>query len=440
LTTATEELAEVEDPQHTTGEVAMRAILSKIVGSIVMASCIISLETSEAIERPNPTPEEQYLLELINRDRANPEAAADRVGIDLNRGIVSNPISSSPKQPLAFNAELLRIARVHSEYMLSVDRTTHIDSDGRSGAQRMIEVAEYSEQFIVTGGENVSGGSNLDAIHDSLFRDSATPSAGHRQNMLMEGVREVGIGICGEVGSKVKVTEDFMQSWEKTGVSNIITGVVYADYDGNEFYSIGEGIAGATVIATDKATSQTYSTVTFGSGGYNLYVPYYEAEYSLVVVGPGINVSGDVHVPYLQNAKRDFTPEGPVGTRSSDPDLSVDIKVNGSDGPAVFQVGTQVLIQANLQGASTTGSAADWWVLAEIDGGLYCLDLNTMAWSQDYRVSRQANLAADYSEVLFVGDHLPKATYRVHFGVDLNPNGVLDFGTLTKDTVEFTID
>ena len=50
-----------------------------------------------------PNDYEQYLLELINRGRADPAAEAARYGIDLNEGLSPGTISSDPKQPLAVN-------------------------------------------------------------------------------------------------------------------------------------------------------------------------------------------------------------------------------------------------------------------------------------------------------------------------------------------------
>ena len=44
-----------------------------------------------------PTNDEQYMLELINRARANPAAEAATYGIDLNEGLSAGTISSAAK-------------------------------------------------------------------------------------------------------------------------------------------------------------------------------------------------------------------------------------------------------------------------------------------------------------------------------------------------------
>ena len=50
-----------------------------------------------------PTDYEQYMIELINRARANPGAEAARIGVDLNEGIPAGTITTDPKQPLAIS-------------------------------------------------------------------------------------------------------------------------------------------------------------------------------------------------------------------------------------------------------------------------------------------------------------------------------------------------
>src|SRR5690606_19006870 len=71
------------------------------------------------------TPNEQLLLELVNRARANPQAEADLYGIDLNQGLPAGTISADPKQPLAPNQLLIGVARAHSQDMLDRDFFAH---------------------------------------------------------------------------------------------------------------------------------------------------------------------------------------------------------------------------------------------------------------------------------------------------------------------------
>ena len=61
------------------------------------------------------TPFEQYMLELINRARADPLAEAARLGVGLNEGLPPGRISPDAKQPLAandmLNAAAARVVR-----------------------------------------------------------------------------------------------------------------------------------------------------------------------------------------------------------------------------------------------------------------------------------------------------------------------------------------
>src|SRR5438552_15691489 len=77
--------------------------------------------TAQLYSHGDPTAEEQLMLELVNRARANPAAEAARLGIDLNEGLEANTISAEPKQPLAFNPQLIQAARGHSQWMLDHD-------------------------------------------------------------------------------------------------------------------------------------------------------------------------------------------------------------------------------------------------------------------------------------------------------------------------------
>ena len=84
-----------------------------------------------------PSDYEQYLLELVNRGRANPTAEAARYGIDLNEGLAPGTISSDPKQPLALNLNLIDAARGHSQWMLDNDVFSHTGAGGSSPGDRM---------------------------------------------------------------------------------------------------------------------------------------------------------------------------------------------------------------------------------------------------------------------------------------------------------------
>jgi hypothetical protein len=61
-----------------------------------LMSSLEFLEPRQLLAATFPTAYEQYLVELINRGRANPTAEATRYGTDLNEGL--NP-GRSPRRP-----------------------------------------------------------------------------------------------------------------------------------------------------------------------------------------------------------------------------------------------------------------------------------------------------------------------------------------------------
>ena len=74
--------------------------------------CLLAASTFSASD--------QFMLELMNRARANPSAEAARQGIALNQGISgSDTISTAAKQPLAPNNLLDNAANGHTADMFA---------------------------------------------------------------------------------------------------------------------------------------------------------------------------------------------------------------------------------------------------------------------------------------------------------------------------------
>ncbi|MBI3414494.1 MAG: hypothetical protein HY043_04100 [Verrucomicrobia bacterium] len=229
-----------------------------------------------------PTPEEQLMLELVNRARANPTAEAARFGIDLNEGITTDPLSPDPKQPLAFNAQLIAAARGHSQWMLDNDVFDHFETGGIGPGDR-IQAAGYVLSGSWTYGENIAwqgqtGGSppvgpTVTAEEQGLFVDEDIPGRGHRENLMRGAFREIGIGVKTGVFSTqgfdlntVMATQDFGTTGANPGP--LLIGVVYRDANGDGAYSVGEGVAGVTVTPA----SGTFYALTSTSGGYAIPV------------------------------------------------------------------------------------------------------------------------------------------------------------------------
>ncbi len=205
------------------------------------------------------------MLELINRARLNPQAEAERLGINLNDNLAAGSISSETKQVLAASTLLNTAALAHSQHMFDVDQFAHSGIGDATPGDR-ITVSGYQWNSY---GENIAWTSGVDIQdhHDNLFW-----SAGHRENILETTFKEVGIGSVegtfdyngNSYASSLMTTQNFGTS----GTPVFITGVAYNDtWVDDDFYSIGEGRSGVKVsVFSDGTLVRSSSTGT--SGGY----------------------------------------------------------------------------------------------------------------------------------------------------------------------------
>ena len=223
----------------------------------------------------NFTAYEQYMLELINRARMDPSGEAKRQGVSLNEGVpAEDKISTSAKEVLAGHDQLGFAAEKHSQWILINNKLDHFEKVGSSGFygnspfDRMTTAgypwAAAGENIGYVGGGALNLGKSIADIHKNFFVDSNTTGRGHRTNILSENYREVGIGheagTFGSVNASV-ITEDL---GTRPGTI-FITGVLYNDTVKNDdFFTIGEEIAGRSVTSTEA------SGTTGGGGGYEL--------------------------------------------------------------------------------------------------------------------------------------------------------------------------
>lgn len=233
------------------------------------------------------TPQEQLMLELINRARMDPTGEAKRFGISLNEGVANgDKISKAPKQVLAGNDDLLEAANSHSDWMLDKDKFQHEETGGggtgKDPQDRMI-AAGYNFNAPSASGENISFRGSSGPInetqmiiqqHEDLFVDKGVGGRGHRLNILGD-FQEIGIGqqtgkftTDGQTFNASMVTQDFARS----GSSAFVTGVVYNDTTiDDDFFSVGEQVTGRTVSAGGGVNDQTGAgggyELKFGAGG-----------------------------------------------------------------------------------------------------------------------------------------------------------------------------
>jgi uncharacterized protein YkwD len=259
-----------------------RVALTEAAVALAVAGCWLAgapraVAATQLYSQGDPTPEEQLMLQLVNRARANPAAEAAGDGIDLNEGLSAGTITTNAKPPLAFNSNLLASARGHSLWMLANDTFSHFEGTNDPGDR--MTAAGYVFSGNWTWGENIAWrgstgptppvGPTVAQEHQDLFVDTYEPGRGHRLNILDPGFREVGVGV--ETGvftsgannyNAVMVTQDFATSGASPGP--FLVGVVYRDNDGDGFYSVGEG-SGGVAVTPERGT---FYAVTSTSGGY----------------------------------------------------------------------------------------------------------------------------------------------------------------------------
>ena len=269
----------------------------------------------------DPLAEEQVMLEMINRARANPAAEVARLGLrSINQGIEAGSISLKPKPPLAFNRHLIVSAEAHSVWMLRSSAFSHEGANGSNPWDRM-ESAGYTPYKSTA--ENIAihqstGSISIGGEAQGLQNDLVRSTDGHRETIFSESVEEIGIGLRqgkflenGTNWNAVVVTQNFGKRFPTTGADKTgpyLTGVCYKDLNVNGLYDAGEGIAGVKV----QPAGGEYYGLTSTSGGYT--VPY-AGSGSIQVSFTGNMFIGQRNkfvIPTGDNVKLDFLVPGPA--------------------------------------------------------------------------------------------------------------------------------
>jgi hypothetical protein len=329
----------------------------------------------------DPTPEEQLYVEMINRARANPVAEAlllatttdpevlsayDFFNVDLAL-MQAQFAALAPAPPLALNAQLITAARRHTQDMFDNSFQGHTGTDNTQPSERVTQ-SGYAWQVV---GENVY--SNADSVfhgHAGFEVDwgfgpggMQTP-AGHRNSIHDARFREIGVGVIlgenqPEPGSSIPGSREVgpqlvtQELATRQGATPLITGVVYFDLNGNNFYDLGEGIGGVNV----SATGVSMQAVTARSGGYTLPVPG-NGVYTVTFSGANIaNFSQPVTVASAQNQKLDFRPTytAPVLTGTTSPAINNPNSYSISPVPAAsaYQWRSFRLLTPTVEGAES---------------------------------------------------------------------------------------
>jgi hypothetical protein len=237
----------------------------------------------------HPDGNEQQLMWLMNRARANParegvwlaamtdpEVAAARSFFGVNLTVLQNEFAAIPaKPPAAFDVRLYNAAKAHSDYAISIDGQTHTGQLARVDASGFMRqgwagiVFSYSKHALYGhAGFNIDWGQGTDGTQDP---------PGHRHAIMSVNGSWTNVGYAvvpesspaTQVGPQV-ITGNFCSA--DTAYSNhfnrFIVGTVWEDSNSNGQYDPGEGLAGV-IVMPDKGV---YYAVTANSGGYAIPV------------------------------------------------------------------------------------------------------------------------------------------------------------------------
>ncbi len=105
-----------------------------------------------------------------------------------------------------------------------------------------------------------------------------------------------------------------------------------------------------------------------------------------------------------------------------------DLKANGSDVPVTVTAGNLVSVDGGMIPSIYFGDNADWWVWADSIFGSYWYTLSS-GWVPSVTpvITYAGPLVPLATRNIFSSSTLPVGAYAVHFDLDMNMNGVMDF-------------
>ncbi|PCJ62309.1 MAG: hypothetical protein COA79_04395 [Planctomycetota bacterium] len=243
-----------------------------------------------------PTDEETIALEYMNRFRKSPKIEAELLckihedpGHILYRKafIGRHPFEfemfikelkiMKPVAPLFFDLFLLRSAKNHARYMILNNNLTHFEIPGKPGftgknPSARGRFAKYKDRV----GENASlKHSGLLSGHFGFLIDSGPdrfgkigkggmqPGRGHRMAMGNKKFKIIGLAAV----PWIENNRNLISFVHNFGFDSIryIGGVIYNDKDKDNFYSVGEGVGGVVIKASDGTECKSWR-----SGAYAL--------------------------------------------------------------------------------------------------------------------------------------------------------------------------
>jgi uncharacterized protein YkwD len=342
------------------------------------------LEVLEDRLTPSAGVQEQYMLDLINRFRANPAAELtlilnasdaninnDLTAFNVDRTTLAAQFAAlTPAPPLAWNDILASTSRAHSQAMLTTQTQSHQLAGEADLATRIVSAGYTNYSFfaenIFAYAQSVIEAEAAFAIDWGVNPPTGIQSPpGHRDNLLDPDLREVGIGLVsaptGSMGPLL-VTQDF---GDRSNIGNsYLLGNVYADTNQDGFYEPGEGLSGVHLSITGSAG--TFQVTTSAAGGYQIQVP--AGTYQVVASGGGLAAPlSRTVVVGSANVQADFIRSQQVQPIPAAPTFS---------GPGASTTSTEPTISWS---ATTGATKYDLWVNDVTTGQLQVIRNQTLA-------------------------------------------------------------
>jgi hypothetical protein len=302
----------------------MKSYVLLLAAAASLIGVVASAQPTQLYSHGDPTNDEQYMLELINRARANPTEEGIRLMdtddqdvqfayqfFNINKTATKQAFTSYPQRPpLVFHPALMSAARTHTADMIQHNFQGHTSSNGDQLNHRFQKVGYQSQGMF---GENVAAYSNsVWHGHCGLNVDWGEQNQielGHRENIMNFKnfvFTEIGVGITRTNGGLQQGTVGPYVVTQTFGIRTVryITGVVYTDRNSNGFYDPGEGLAGVEV----KPSRGTNYAVTSSSGGYA--IPFTgNGAFTLTASGGELSAPITINATFDgNNIKVDFVP------------------------------------------------------------------------------------------------------------------------------------
>lgn len=102
------------------------------------------------------------------------------------------------------------------------------------------------------------------------------------------------------------------------------------------------------------------------------------------------------------------------------------VSANGEYGAVSVSAAGPLTIRSSLWSWWWNGRPADWWLIAQTPTGYYSFDVASRTWKPGFFASANYPLR-DLNGLKVPGAGSTPGVYTYYFGVDLKPNGVLDF-------------